>query len=107
MFVPQNHPAASHQGKVEFRDTHVESKRRQRWNRVMGSHLEFLRHERQQIDNCAVRDLHSLWPAGRARGEDDIDQIVGLNSGGGIRSALLRNGCAVFVNAEYLALSIW
>ena len=75
-------PAADRQGSVDLERRDVEGQRGQGQRRVVRPHAGPLEHGAQQIDQRPVGELHPLGTAGRARGVEDVGEVLRIGRPG-------------------------
>ena len=103
--VPSGHrqgEASPHQGGPEkLPDRDVEAVRRLLEHPVLGCQPVGRLHPEQPVRDGAMGVHDPLRPAGRARAEEDVGQIVGLHGRAGIRRALPGDLVAVAVEIDH------
>ena len=84
--------APGHERQEQLEGGDVEGDRGERQENVGGDEARSPPHRGQQVDDRAVRDLDALRPPRRARGVDDVGQVLGPDLGrrAGLAVALLQ-----------------
>ncbi len=98
----QDHPASGDQGEEDLQPGDVERERGDGEQRLARAETGPLAHGAEEIGERPVRHLNALRPARRARGVEDVRQVVGVRAAaGGWRRALRGESCRLRIEREH------
>ena len=60
-----------------------------------------------KIEQATMGNLHTLWIARRARGIDNIDQVIYRSARSGFRRLVLRQRGGITIKAYHVRQPVW
>ncbi len=101
---PQIQDRAGSEGHDHFRYGRVEAQRRELVEAARRFDADCLEEDRGQVADTAMRHLHTLGATGRARGVDDIGEVVGADIASGLGHGITGDAISVTVEANHVSL---